>query len=81
MTGMSAYGALPVRKGITKGVIVQYLNDYYRTGDHSYFEDAKRFGREAGINVRALDQSVKSRWHSKMRKERKKQWEKEAILR
>jgi len=69
-TGMSAYGTLPIRKGVTAGTIARYLDRYYQNGDKDALKSAITFGREAGIDVRSLNQAAKARWHHQLKKQK-----------
>lgn len=69
VSGMSAYGGLPVHRGPSKDKIMGMLDEYHRTGNKALFEEAMQSATEQGYDVSKLDRMVRGAERAKMKKE------------
>ncbi len=69
ISGMSAYDMLPVRKGVSSASVARLFDQYYKTGNEKYRNDAIRFAEEAGINWESINRYSKGRSTSHRHKE------------
>lgn len=74
-SGLNAYGTFPIHRGISRAQVMDMFEEYYRTGNQKFLDQAMRYGMESNFDVTTLERSARARHAGQLRRK-----EREAIL-